>query len=185
MKKEDDEDDYPHEEEPPPSPPIKLVTPSHRSRLERQNRPLLYQVYGSAPAPRSVFPGGFSPVRTSRPLQHSVATPTSSSLANQPESQSDLYASFSPPRVATLRARHGGSPSSGNQRPSIFRPKQASIIVARGGSHDDNSSVTFASKHATPSPVASACPSKDRVLTFPSKLHQILSAPEYQEFITW
>jgi hypothetical protein len=183
MKREDDEEGHPHEEEPPPSPPIKLVTPSHRSRLERQHRPLLYQVYGSAPEPRSAFPGGFSPVRTSRPLQHCVATPTSSSHANETESQSDLYASFSPPRVATLRPRHGRSP--GNQKPSIFRPKQASIIMARGGSNDDNSSETFISNHATPSPIASASSPKDKVLTFPSKLHQILSAAEYQEFITW
>ena len=174
----DDDEEHREDDETPPSPPVKLVTPS--SRLDRQNRPLVYQVYGGAPETSSAFPGGFSPVRTSR---QSIATPTSRSHANDTESQSDLYASFSPPRVATLRTRHGRSP--GNQKPSIFRPKQASIIVARGGSNDDNSSVTFASKHAIPSPVESGCPSKDRVLTFPSKLHQILSSREYQEYITW
>ncbi|CAB9521306.1 shock factor protein 4 [Seminavis robusta] len=157
MKKADDND------EPPPSPPIKLVTPSQGRHGSSRQQPVVYQVYGGAPGSRSVFPGGFSPVRTTRPLQHSISPP--SELHENDETPSELYASFSPPRGGpSLRSRHPGHPlrvpSNHNQKTSIFRPKQASIIVASGGSHDDHSSITFGSKN-------------------------ILSSPEYQTIISW
>ena len=174
---------------------------------------MVYQVYGSSPEPRNPFPGGFSPVRTARSLQHNISSPGDSHTNDDSQSE-DLYASFSPPRAAPLRTRQHAR-SNANQKTSIFRPKQASIIVASGGSNDDNSSVTFGSKRqAATSPVVSSksvCPAKDRSMTFPCKLHQILSSEgeaerlivtsvfsrlshhhcsvsigkEFQEYVTW
>jgi len=148
----------------------------------------------------ATFPGGFSPVRTNRAF-NSVSPPEIGHRSDE-----SLYASFSPPRRPM--ANPGPSTSAKNNS-SIFRPKQLSVIVARDSSNDDSSSITYGSHqqrqqqhhhrpyhgyqhyysnhHHSPPPkelIPSSAASKPNA-TFPSKLHEILSSPEFQDLITW
>lgn len=176
------------EQQYPASPPRQYVTPSQNScEMQRRPYPFVYQVYGTTPEHEisSGFPGGFSPVRTNRP--HNNVSPPSSTRTTE----DSLYASFSPPRRVAPTSRqqkHRGPTEIGA---SIFRPKQGSVIVARNNSsHDEGSSITFGSK-STPSPSTKVCNVSSEALivkqntAFPSKLHEILSSPEFQDLITW
>ena len=171
----------------PASPPRQYVTPSQsRHEMQRRPHPLVYQVYGTTPEHEisSGFPGGFSPVRTNRP--HNNVSPPSSTRTVE----DNLYASFSPPRrVAPPTRKHQRGPTPASA--SIFRPKQGSVIVARNSSsQDEGSSVAYVSK-STPSPNTNEYqpPSETSIVkqntAFPSKLHEILSSPEFQDLITW
>ena len=172
----------------PSSPPRQYVTPSHnRYEIQRRSHPMVYQVYGTTPDHEisGGFPGGFSPVRTNRP-HNNVSPPSSTRTA-----EDSLYASFSPPRRVAATSRqhqHGGSTATSA---SIFRPKQGSVIVARSNSsHDEGSSITYGSK-STPSPTTKVFnPTSETSIVkqntaFPSKLHEILSSPDFQDLITW
>lgn len=169
----------------PPSPPRHYVTPSEsRHDYENRQRPVVYQVYGNMPESSSGFPGGFSPVRTSshRPPHNSISPPPVSR-----SSAESLYASFSPPRRSPQLSRHN-RPGGGNS--SIFRPRQMSVIVARENSNEYNSPATHS--YTMPSVKALPCQSKkaasvtrSSVSSFPSKLHMILSNPDFQEYICW
>ena len=170
----------------PASPPRQYVTPAQsRYEMQRRQPPVVYQVYGNMPEQETSngFPGGFSPVRTNRPYNN-VSPPSG------PRSTEDsLYASFSPPRRVPPPSRQHRGPAAVNA--SIFRPKQGSVIVARNNSsHDEGSSITYGSKSAA-SPSANAYhPVNETSIVkpntaFPSKLHEILSSPEFQDLITW
>jgi hypothetical protein len=196
-----------------PGSPPRNVTPSkgrrshvdynynyHDDYYARSHRPpLVYQIYGGAcPLPRESsmsrgFPGCFSPVRvTSR---QDVYSPPRNNTFPKSESEDSLYASFSPPRRVQSRPtpstqpnhfEEGYSPKATDE--SIFRPKQSCIIVARDRSNDD-SSVSYGSKH-TPTPGPSAAVKdipqiRNQVSSFPMKLHEILSSPEYESIVTW
>jgi HSF-type DNA-binding len=181
---------YPH------SPPRHYVTPSeNRYEYEHRHRPVVYQVYGHHHMPEAAnngFPGGFSPVRTSRSLRNHISPPSASRTSS---SEENLYASFSPPRRSGPRHHphhpHSGAPPPPPGSSSIFRPRQ-SVIVAREPSHHDDEeeedhhhstdnqkmpATTMASKEP---PV-----NRSSVSSFPSKLHAILSSPEYQDVISF
>jgi hypothetical protein len=177
------------------SSPPRHVTPSHYGR-PRAPPPLVYQMHSPHSGDSSHhrgFPGGFSPIR---PTTMHLYSPRES----HPSESDSLYASFSPPRPVETRSRatpHAIQPSRSDQSyspvvdRSIFRPKQNCVIVARGPSHDA-SSVTYVSKGSSPRPAPFASSretptpaSRNATASFPMKLHEILSSPEYKDCITW
>lgn len=195
-----------------PESPPRHVTPSHYTRRARygysagyhgrSRPPLVYQIHGNVPHPsdnpypRGHYPGGFSPIRpTTVPLYSPQVSP--------PSDNDSLYASFSPPRRTENKSRtepHAIQPSHSEQSyspaidRSIFRPKQSSVLVRTEHSNDE-SSVTCGSRQPSgpspsPAPVNRGWEASTQVLrngtaSFPMRLHEILSSPEYKEYIVW